>query len=53
MKSMVEKGIGISLMYRDAALKELKQGTLVEVPIEDLKNDSRVLFCAPKKYKVK
>ncbi len=37
MKSMVERGLGISLMYKDAAWKELREGTLVEVPIVDLK----------------
>ena len=36
MKSMVEKGLGISFMYTDAALKEIKSGALVEVPVEDL-----------------
>lgn len=36
MKSMVQKDMGISLMYKDAALKELAQGSLVEVNISDL-----------------
>ena len=52
MKSMVEKGIGISLMYRDAALKELKQGTLVEVPIEDLKMTRGFYFVRLKSIKI-
>ncbi len=37
MKRLVERGLGISLMYKDAALKELREGTLVEVPLVDLK----------------
>ena len=36
IKRMVEKNLGISLMYRDAALTELKKGSLVEVRIIDL-----------------
>ncbi|WP_312650952.1 LysR family transcriptional regulator [Proteiniclasticum sp.] len=36
MKRMVETGMGISMMYRDAALAELTERRLVEVPIEDL-----------------
>lgn len=44
MKSMVEKGHGISLMYKDAALKELNAGTLVEVPVSDLKMNRGFYF---------
>lgn len=36
MKRMVEAGMGISLMYRDAALLEIKEKRLIEVPISDL-----------------
>lgn len=44
MKSMVEKGHGISLMYKDAALKEINQGSLVEVPVVDLKMNRGFYF---------
>lgn len=37
MKSLVEKDMGISFMYKDAALKELAQGSLVEVNVDDFK----------------
>jgi len=44
MKRMTMEGVGISLMYRDAALEELKQGRLVEVPVENLKMEREFNF---------
>jgi LysR family transcriptional regulator, transcriptional activator of the cysJI operon len=44
MKRMTIEGVGISLMYRDAALEELKKGLLVEVPVENLKMEREFNF---------
>ncbi|HSR03686.1 MAG TPA: LysR substrate-binding domain-containing protein, partial [Proteiniclasticum sp.] len=44
MKRMTMEGVGISLMYRDAALEELKQRQLVEVPVENLKMEREFNF---------
>ena len=44
MKRMTMEGVGISLMYRDAALEELKQRHLVEVPVENLKMEREFNF---------
>ena len=47
MKRMVEAGMGISMMYRDAALAELKERRLVEVPIADLAMEREFNFVEP------
>ena len=44
MKRMTMEGVGISLMYRDAALQELKKGLLMEVPVENLKMEREFNF---------
>lgn len=44
MKRMTMEGVGISLMYRDAALQELKQGLLMEVPVENLRMEREFNF---------
>ena len=44
MKKMVMDGLGISFMYRDAALPELQSGELVEVSVENFSMEREFNF---------
>ena len=44
MKRMVEAGMGISMMYRDAAISEIREKRLYEVPITDLSMEREFNF---------
>src|SRR5690554_5526120 len=48
MKKMTMEGMGISFMYRDAALEELRNGELVEIPVEDFRMEREFNFVALK-----
>ncbi|MFH5834724.1 LysR family transcriptional regulator [Proteiniclasticum sp. C24MP] len=44
MKKMTMEGMGISFMYRDAALEELRDGELVEVSVENFRMEREFNF---------